>query len=159
MPKTFEDKDFTRQVMRRYACQLAVYQDAVARTLGLTASDMKCYNIIASYGSMTAGELARRTGHTTGGITRILDHLESYGVIQRRPDPQDRRSFVIEIVVHPHLKDSAEPIVQFDELVSAMTERYDAQELAVIQNFLELGAKTLLEISDSLPDTNKSHNA
>src|SRR5271154_5814801 len=129
MSKTFEDKDYARQVMRRYACQLAVHQDAVARTLGLTASDMKCYNIITSYGPMTAGELSRRTGYTTGGITRILDHLENYGAVQRRPDLQDRRSFMIEAVTHPHLKDSTEAIVQFDELVSAMTDRYDAQEL------------------------------
>ena len=40
---------------------------------------------------LTPGELSRSTMVTTGGMTKLLDRLESRGLIRREPDPRDRR--------------------------------------------------------------------
>ncbi len=45
---------------------------------------------------MTAGELARQLGLTTGAITGALDRLERNGHLTRVRDPQDRRKVLLE---------------------------------------------------------------
>ena len=47
-------------------------------------------------GPITAGELAERTGLTTGAITGVIDRLEKAGFVRRVKDPDDRRRVIIE---------------------------------------------------------------
>jgi DNA-binding MarR family transcriptional regulator len=42
-------------------------------------------------GQLTMGELAERLGLTTGGVTRLVDRIESAGLVSRRPSSTDRR--------------------------------------------------------------------
>jgi MarR family 2-MHQ and catechol resistance regulon transcriptional repressor len=42
-------------------------------------------------GRMTMGELAGQIVLTTGGVTRLIDRMESAGVVVREPCPTDRR--------------------------------------------------------------------
>jgi DNA-binding MarR family transcriptional regulator len=48
-----------------------------------------------SGGPLTPGELSRSTMVTTGGMTKLLDRLETQGLIRREPDPRDRRGRLI----------------------------------------------------------------
>jgi DNA-binding MarR family transcriptional regulator len=43
----------------------------------------------------TPSELARHTGLTSGATTAMLDRLEKAGLIERRPNPDDRRGTLI----------------------------------------------------------------
>ena len=45
----------------------------------------------------TPGTLARRQGLSTGAMTNRLDRLEQAGFVRRLPDPDDRRSTLIEL--------------------------------------------------------------
>ncbi|MBA2443996.1 MAG: MarR family transcriptional regulator [Nocardioidaceae bacterium] len=40
---------------------------------------------------MTMGELAEQITLTTGGVTRLIDRMQSAGYVERRPCPTDRR--------------------------------------------------------------------
>src|SRR6202023_2147809 len=42
-------------------------------------------------GEITPADLAQKTGVTRATISVVLDGLERDGLVQRRPDPQDRR--------------------------------------------------------------------
>jgi len=42
-------------------------------------------------------ELADRTGKDPANITRMLDQLESKGLVSRQPNPEDRRSYLMHI--------------------------------------------------------------
>jgi DNA-binding MarR family transcriptional regulator len=42
-------------------------------------------------GQLTMGELADRLRLTTGGVTRLVDRIESAGLVSRRPSSTDRR--------------------------------------------------------------------
>ena len=41
--------------------------------------------------SLRLGELAARNMASPGGMSRIVDRLAAAGLVERRPDPQDRR--------------------------------------------------------------------
>lgn len=45
----------------------------------------------------TPTRLARRLGHTTGGMTKILRRLEGRGLVARRSDPVDGRGLRVEL--------------------------------------------------------------
>jgi DNA-binding MarR family transcriptional regulator len=42
-------------------------------------------------GQLTMGVLASQIVLTTGGVTRLVDRMESVGLVTRRPSPTDRR--------------------------------------------------------------------
>ena len=149
MNKDGNDQESMRSLIRDYACQVVLSQDVTARYLGLTASDMKCWRVIDSYGPMTPSELVRRTGFTSGGITKIVDHLAEYGAVRRRFEQDDRRSLVIE-ALDPDKDALRDPLLDFDALVDEMTHRYSEAEAAVIRDFLKHGANTLEVFSDQL---------
>jgi DNA-binding MarR family transcriptional regulator len=46
---------------------------------------------------MSAGALARGLVMSTGGMTKRLDRLEAAGLVQRSPDPADRRGVLVSL--------------------------------------------------------------
>ncbi|GAB3210828.1 MarR family transcriptional regulator [Nocardia tengchongensis] len=86
---------------REYLTAQAVAAHVTAQALGLGPTDFFGLNLIALAGSMTAGELAERTGLSTGAVTRLIDRLERAGYVRRAPDPADRRKVVVEPTPDP----------------------------------------------------------
>ena len=90
-----------------------MFHQAIADRLGLNITDHKCAGILMRSGPISAGELARRTGLTTGAITGVIDRLERAGFARRAPDATDRRKVMIE----PDLKKIQRKIVPlFDSM-------------------------------------------
>ena len=136
-----------RTSLRTFASQVVLQQDAVARKLGLTPNDMKCFRVISGHGPMTPGELARRTGLSSGGVTKVLDHLERYGAIARRSDRSDRRS--VTVVAEPLEKTNiGDYDIDFDRLVSVIMEGYKPTEVEIIKKFLDRTSVVLNGISE-----------
>jgi DNA-binding MarR family transcriptional regulator len=110
-----------------------------ARRLEISPADLRCLNVIQNAaGGLTAGELAREVGVTTGAVTGTLDRLESAGYAERRVDPADRRR--IRLTITPYFLDRAEAIwgplaADWERRIGA---RFTAAELATIVEFLEL---------------------
>jgi DNA-binding MarR family transcriptional regulator len=62
--------------MRIYMARAVVFQDAVAKSVGLNSTDLQCANLLLLHGSATPGELAERSGLTAGGaVTAVIDRL------------------------------------------------------------------------------------
>lgn len=82
--------------MQTFMARAVLYQAAVAKSIGLNASDLQCIGLLMSQGPATAGELAERTGLTAGGaVTGMIDRLERAGLVQRSRDETDRRRVVV----------------------------------------------------------------
>jgi DNA-binding MarR family transcriptional regulator len=82
--------------MREFMAGTVLFQDAVARSAGLNATDMQCANLLLLYGPMTPGELAGLTGLTAGGaVTGVVDRLERAGLARRNRESTDRRRVVV----------------------------------------------------------------
>jgi DNA-binding MarR family transcriptional regulator len=120
---------------RQLSTATILFHQAIADRLGMHITDHKCADILLRSGPLTAGELARRTGLTTGAITGVIDRLEKAGFVRRAADPSDRRRVMIE--PNPkRLERVAGPL--FASMAQAAAElcaRYSTQELAVIHDF------------------------
>lgn len=81
---------------REYLTVEILLGQAAAEAVGLNATDFFGLNVLALAGSLTAGELAERTGLTTGAATRLIDRLEAAGFVRRVHDPADRRRVIVE---------------------------------------------------------------
>jgi DNA-binding MarR family transcriptional regulator len=57
----------------------------------LTLSQWIVLELINEGAVATPGEAARILGHNTGATTRLIDHLETQGLVARRREPGDRR--------------------------------------------------------------------
>jgi DNA-binding MarR family transcriptional regulator len=79
--------------------QEAVHQmdEAAHMAMGVNGTDGRCLDLIDRGGPISAGQLAKDAGLTTGAVTAVLDRLEKKGYVRRRPDPDDRRRVLVEI--------------------------------------------------------------
>jgi DNA-binding MarR family transcriptional regulator len=120
---------------REMSAATVMFHQAVADRLGMNITDHKCADILSRTGPISAGELARRTGLTTGAITGVIDRLERAGLARRSADPKDRRRVIIE----PQPKRMERVIGPlFESMAHATAElcaRYTTPELAIIRDF------------------------
>jgi DNA-binding MarR family transcriptional regulator len=123
-----------------------------ANRLGISAADLRCLNAIENAGGLTAGELAREVGVTTGAVTGAIDRLEKVGYAKRVTDPADRRR--VRLAVTPRFRESAEAIwgplaADWQRRIAA---RFTAAELATIVEFLDLTSEIGGEHRDRLAE-------
>jgi DNA-binding MarR family transcriptional regulator len=130
---------------REISAQTVFFHEVVARKLGLNATDTRCLDLIARSGTqVTAGDLGRATGLTTGAVTGILDRLEKAGMVERWRDASDRRK----VFVRPRPEAARRVGALYDGLGAAMMKlasSYQTNELELINDFLERNLALLKE--------------
>jgi DNA-binding MarR family transcriptional regulator len=85
-------------VYPRYLSAIVLHGLATAQAVGLGPTDLYAVGALSFYGRMTSGELAAKTGLTTGATTRLIDRLEQRGLVRRVTDAADRRRVLVEAV-------------------------------------------------------------
>jgi DNA-binding MarR family transcriptional regulator len=63
----------------------------------LTPSKFRALDLLAERGSLRVGELADRVGVDDTTATRLVDRLEATGLVERHPEPGDRRATTVEL--------------------------------------------------------------
>jgi DNA-binding MarR family transcriptional regulator len=123
--------------VRRAQAATARFDRAVADVAGLNLTDMGCLDILGQEGTLTAGQLAQRTGLSSGAMTTAIDRLESAGFARRRRDPSDRRRVVVE------LTDKVNSLNQYYDAHVALGERlygeYTAEQMRLLLGFVRQG--------------------
>jgi DNA-binding MarR family transcriptional regulator len=130
-------------LMRGLGNRMIQYQNNVASTLGLYNSDHISLDLLREKGPITAGDLSKLTGLSTGSITALIDRLEKIGYASRKSDPSDRRK----VIIVPDYEEKEEVINTYLPLKKAIMElaqSYTESELELIVNFLGK-ANTVLE--------------
>ena len=123
-----------------YGAHLTLFRHAISERVGLNPTDMESLRLLFLNGVATPSELARHTGLTSGATTAMLDRLEKAGLIERRPNPNDRRGTLI-----VPSKSAGEKAASWfesarkaqDELISS----YSEKELEIIADVFERFAK------------------
>ena len=124
------------KVIRAYQTSTDNFDQAIADHLGMNRTDMRCIDLIDQAGGMTAGELARAAGLTTGAVTAVVDRLEKAGMAKRAADLSDRRRVRIEVT--PKLWELTGPLMTpFLEESAAILDDYSTEELERFSEFLQ----------------------
>ncbi len=122
------------------------FHQAIATKLGINVTDTRCFEFMSRYaqGPLTAGDLSRHTGLTTGAVTGILDRLEKAGLVERFRDASDRRK----VFVRPRLEALQRVARLYEGLAAASLKHaasYSTKELKLVQDYLEGSLKVLRE--------------
>src|SRR5512143_1748469 len=84
---------------RAYGISTVLFRHVVGERLGVNVTDMECLALIFFKGLATPSDISRYTGLTSGATTAMLDRLERARLIERRPNPDDRRGTLIMLTV------------------------------------------------------------
>jgi DNA-binding MarR family transcriptional regulator len=148
--KTLKDR-VTRvdNAVREMAAQTVVTSQMVAGHFGLHTTDLRVLDIIYMRGQVTAGDLAKATGLTSGSVTALIDRLSNAGYVERRDDDTDRRK----VRVHSR-NDAIEPVKDFfmpsQIRMFDLWSKFKAAELDVIAEFLERTTLLAAECAEDL---------
>ena len=123
------------RALRNVSGQAVLHSEAMAERLGINSTDLECLDIIILQGPVSAGELARASGLTSGAITGVIDRLHRAGLAKREYDPQDRRKVLVRVppAVLQRILPIGEPM---GRAAQAILSGYDDQQLALILDFL-----------------------
>ncbi|HEY3889225.1 MAG TPA: MarR family transcriptional regulator [Caulobacteraceae bacterium] len=133
--KRDELSEALNRAMRETSGLGVLHSQTIAARLGVNSTDLECLDLIVMRGPVTAGDLARATGLTTGAITGVIDRLERAGFAAREPDPADRRK--VRVRALPAIEQSIAPLFQpMAEATAAVLAAYDEAQLAFALDFL-----------------------
>jgi len=130
--------------LRSLSAIVELYTQATADRMGVNTTDVQCLNIIHELGTPTAGEVAAKTGLTSGSVTGVLDRLERAGYVERLHDPADRRR----VRVRPTAKAGELAEQVFLPMLRAVGESYAGysdDELRLFVAFLDVTGRALTE--------------
>jgi DNA-binding MarR family transcriptional regulator len=120
--------------MRRFIANAILTNQQIADQIGLNMTDQQALNLVDLAGSITPGELARRTGLTSGGVTVVLDRLEAAGYVKRERNPQDRRSVLVRPVA-AKLRKVQQKYRVINEQLDRMFADYKQHDLEIVHAF------------------------
>ena len=126
--------------MRRLSTEIDALDQRAADYFGINRTDLHLIDVLRSRGPLTASQLARAGGLTSGGLSIALDRLERVGYIRRSQHPDDRRSVLVE---------PTDALAPFEaEMFGSLAERttkllgtYNREQLMIIKLYLEHAAE------------------
>lgn len=142
-PPTEQQENLTR-CMRGLGNRTVLYQQRVAASLGLYSNDFLSVDILQEKGPVTAGELAKLTGLTTGSVTALIDRLEKSGFVRREHDPRDRRKVII-VPLYENIEGVRNTYLLLHEAMVQLASSYTDDELELITQFLRKASLVLEE--------------
>jgi DNA-binding MarR family transcriptional regulator len=123
--------------VRRAQAATARFDRAVADVAGLNLTDMGCLDILGQEGPLTAGQLAERTGLSSGAMTTAIDRLESAGFARRTRDARDRRRVVVELT--EKVNSLNQYYDEHVELGVRLYDRYTSEQIRLLLGFVRQG--------------------
>lgn len=117
-----------------------IHTNAVANRIGLSATEFEAHDIITHKQPVSAGDLSKYCGVTTGAITGIVDRLERACFVKRVNDPADRRRIFIEPIDNP------DQMIKVRDLYKPLSEGFRT----VLDEYSEDEIRTYIEINDKL---------
>ena len=124
---------------RRAGSAGSLHGRAIADRAGIHGTDFECLDVLDWAGPITAGELARQVGITSGAVTGVIDRLERLGFARRTSDPRDRRRVIVELQM-PDDNRRAEMealLTPLQDDMAAINDRFDDGQLATVLEWLQ----------------------
>lgn len=123
-------------VMQELIASAVLTNERIARSIGLNVVDFQTYGVLMrNAGPMTPGQVSQATELPSSTTTRVLDRLEGKGMVERRPDPTDRRKVWVYAVPFDDERVGA----AYAEILRQMDEahaRFTVAELQIVLRYL-----------------------
>lgn len=134
--------------------QNAFLSNAIAERLDVTPNELEVLGTLVVRGPLSAGDIAHRTGLTSGAVTRLIDRLVERGSVRRRPDPADRRRVLVE-ATQAAMRSCEVFYGPIAKEGTALLEELSEKELEVILTYLRVSyefTKRHTERVEAMPD-------
>jgi DNA-binding MarR family transcriptional regulator len=82
------------------ARQLREISQATLAPWDISPSHLRALRVLRRHGVLRPSELSDRLHIAPRSTTEVIDALESRGLVQRQPDPGDRRATLVEVTGH-----------------------------------------------------------
>jgi DNA-binding MarR family transcriptional regulator len=132
-------QELTQQLdwaLRELSTSAVLAASSIAQKVGMGPNDLKAAELLVRDGPMTAGQLAKGTGLTTGAITGIVDRLEEAGWARREADPHDRRRVIIHPGPQNNPKTAANLYLSHNKNMDQLFSDYTDEQLSLILEFV-----------------------
>jgi DNA-binding MarR family transcriptional regulator len=120
---------------REMSARSVMFYTLVAERLGLSVSDLRAWDLLLRYGSMSASQFADLTGLTPGAVTGLVDRLGRAGAVKRTPDPHDRRKVIITVTSALRTGKTSVYFDSFQAALARLYKRYSDDEIRVIYRY------------------------
>jgi DNA-binding MarR family transcriptional regulator len=119
---------------REFSIGTVLFHRAVGQILGVNVTDMKCLDMMTLQGSATPSQLAAHTGLSSGATTAMVDRLERAGLIERQPNPNDRRGTIL-VLTKQAMRKLPLLFAPLGTAMETLVSRYSQKELSVLNDF------------------------
>ena len=92
-----ESVEALARALQKQSVESVLFNQLVADRVGINLTDLKCMSLLQLEGTLTAGRLGELAGLTGGAVTGVVDRLEKARLVERVPDPEDRRRLTVSL--------------------------------------------------------------
>jgi len=128
--------------LRALGSDLDRLDEAVADRAGMHRTDLRCLEIVAREGPVSAGRLAGLAGLSTSAVTSVIDRAERAGRLRRVRDGADRRRVMVEVTATARQEGRA-AFTGLMEGTQRLLAGYSLGELRLIAGFVD-GIRTVV---------------
>jgi DNA-binding MarR family transcriptional regulator len=132
---------------RRMGSMATLHNHAIADAIGLHQTDQEALDLLDWAEPLTAGELARHLGLSSGAVTGLLDRLEAGGWVRRERDAADRRRVFVHLS-HEHGGELWRLYQPLSDAIDAYRSSLSLDELATVVRFLEFATQTMADATE-----------
>ncbi|TPD69792.1 MarR family winged helix-turn-helix transcriptional regulator [Flavobacterium microcysteis] len=139
-----------RQASRQYSDASIFMHEAIARKAGLAGSDHKYLGLILQHKELTAGELSKSTGLTSGAVTGLIDRLEKKKLLKRKFTKDDRRKVIIVPNEENAMKLLQPLFVELQQKTTALIASFSPSEMEAIKRYFSEATVIMKEVTGSM---------
>jgi DNA-binding MarR family transcriptional regulator len=122
--------------MQEVISSAVLTNERIARSFGLIVVDLQTYGVLVRNGEpMTPGQVSQATELPSSTTTRVLDRLEQKGMVERRPDPRERRKVMVHAV--PPNKDVQAAYAEIVRQMEQVHRDFTVAELQTVVRYLD----------------------
>ncbi|MFY1047735.1 MarR family winged helix-turn-helix transcriptional regulator [Chryseobacterium sp. GP-SGM7] len=142
--------DKFRIVSRQYSDASIFMHEAIAQKAGLSGTDHKYLGLILQHKELTAGDISKLTGLTTGAVTGLIDRLEKKKLLKRQFTKDDRRKVIIIPSVENSMK-LLQPIFSgLQQKTADLIASFSEKEILIIERYFTEATNIMKDITNNL---------
>jgi DNA-binding MarR family transcriptional regulator len=122
-------------LVRQHSAAVLHHAAATAKRMGLEASELAALEHLQAAGAINQKRLGEQLSMSPGAITAMIDRLERRGYVERIPNPEDRRSALVNIT-KTGLEESLRHLWPYIEDMKGVEAGFSEDERTVVSRFL-----------------------